>query len=391
MRTFAPVAMIAIVLVAGCTEDDTIVSVNFEGDPIDDLSATITTPTTATLHWTAPSAGGTTAASYRIRYREGSLDAATWDDATPADAPPPNVPDADEQQWLIDLPAGTTIAVAVRYTQGAGVSDLSNVVTIELPPAPAIPDGFVYVPADSFTMGSPADERGHEPDEALHRVTLTRAFFLGRTEVTQSEYQAVTGENPSVRQGSRLPVQNIDFLDAVTYCNARSAADGLTPAYTIDGEDVSWDPEADGWRLPTEAEWEYACRAGSTTALPGGDPVAFACDLDFLLSQYGIYCGNDEVDDENLGGPSPVGGLAHNAWGLLDMHGNVFEWCWDWYQRDLVDATDPRGPETGVSRVTRGGAWSSPVDACRAASRSQAVPDSRNGARGFRLARTAPF
>ena len=122
MRTIASVAMIAIVLVAGCTENDTVVSVNFEGDPIDDLSATITTPTTATLRWTAPSAGGTTAASYRIRYREGSLDAATWDDATPADAPPPNVPDADEQQWLVDLPAGTTIAVAVRYTQGAWVA-----------------------------------------------------------------------------------------------------------------------------------------------------------------------------------------------------------------------------------------------------------------------------
>ncbi len=167
-------------------------------------------------------------------------------------------------------------------------------------------------------------------------------------------------------------------------------ADGLTPAYMVDGEAVAWDRDADGWRLPTEAEWEYACRAGSDSSLPDGDITETACNLDFLLDQYGVYCGNDDEDDQGVGGPSPVMGRRNNAWGLYDVHGNVFEWCWDWYASDPPRTDDPAGPPTGSNRVIRGGGWTSQAQACRAANRSQLAPASLNPAVGFRVARSVP-
>ncbi|MBD3221517.1 SUMF1/EgtB/PvdO family nonheme iron enzyme [bacterium] len=388
----AAVALLAgLAALSGCTEDDTIVSVNFESGPIDDLTVTATTPTSATLVWSAPSAGGTTAEGYRIRYGVGSLAPGTWDEAVVMpDPPPPNVPDSTDVYWAVDLPPGETLAFAVRYTQGNGVSELSNVATVTMPGAPAIPDDCILVPAGTFVMGSPPDEFRRDEDEAQHEVTLTRAFFIGRHEVTQGQYEDLMGENPSQRQGPTVPVENVSFLDAVRYCNARSLADGLAPAYTIEGETVSWDRDAGGWRLPTEAEWEYACRAGSDSSLPNGDITETACNLDFLLDQYGVYCGNDDEDDEGVGGPSPVMGRRNNAWGLYDVHGNVFEWCWDWYASDPPRVDDPAGPVTGVNRVIRGGGWTSQAQACRAANRSQLAPSSLNPAVGFRVARNVP-
>jgi formylglycine-generating enzyme required for sulfatase activity len=385
--------LLGTVLLAGCADEDTVIAVNFEGLPIDDLTATVTSPTTVTLAWSAPSAGNTVAAGYRIRWRVGSLDASTWDDATAiAEPPPPSAPGDPDQLWVLDLPAGQAVAFAVRYTQGAGVSDLSNVAVVELPAAPPAVAGCVYVPAGSFTMGSPSDELGRDADEAAHPVTLTRGFYLGRHEVTQAEYEAVTGLRPSYHRGDDKPVEQVSFLDAITYCNARSLQDGLTPAYTIAGDDVAWDPQADGWRLPPEAEWEYACRAGSTGALAGGPLTVLGCDLDFFLGQFGLYCGNDLTDEDNTG-PFVVGQFQHNAWNLLDMHGNVSEWCWDWYVADLGSelAVDPRGPDAGAVRVLRGGAWTSQAQQCRSASRSYLVPSNANRGVGFRVGRTAPW
>jgi len=393
MRLIPSLLLCSLLLVVGCSDEDTVITPNFEFAPIDDLTATTTSPTTVTLRWSAPSAAGTVAAGYLIRWRPASLDAGTWDQATVIDdPPPPSAPGDPDQLWVLGLPAGEALAFAVRYTQGTGVSELSNVVVVELPESPGEVPGCAYVPAGHFDMGSPANELGRDADEALHRVTLSRGFFLGRHEVTQLEYAEVMGQQPSYHRSDRGPVEQVSFFDAIAYCNARSLREGLTPAYAIDGQDIAWDTDADGWRLPTEAEWEGACRAGSVTALAGGPLTVFGCELGFFIDQFGLYCGNDLEDDDNTG-PFPVGQFRHNAWGFHDMHGNVSEWCWDWYQADLgADAVvDPAGPATGATRVLRGGAWTSQAQHCRSASRAYLTPGNANWAVGFRVARNAPW
>ena len=399
MRIVASGLLAGLLILAGCAKDDTVVSTRYDADPIDDLVATVTSPTTVTLTWSSPDAAGTIAESYQIRWQEGDLSDLTWDDAHVIDDPPlPNAPDDPQDLWVLELPSNLTLAFAVRYTLGSGVSDLSNVAVVNMPSAPAAPDSCIYVPAGSFTMGSPTDEIGRTDDEAQHLVTISQGFFLTRYEITQADYEAITGDNPSIFLQESKPVNNVDFVDAVTYCNLRSVADGLTAVYTIDGDDVTWDREADGWRLPTEAEWEYACRAGSDDALAGGSLAVLACDLDYILDQFGVYCGNDTNDDDDINDDDPapgtrvVGGYRYNAWGLYDMHGNVQEWCWDWYQSDLsAMLIDPAGPESGAVKVRRGGAWNSQAQFCRSAKRVYHNPTLTNNTVGFRVARNAPW
>ncbi len=219
-------------------------------------------------------------------------------------------------------------------------------------------------------------------------MTLTRPFFLASHEVTQAEYEALTGENPSDHQGDLYPVEQVSWLDAVAYCNLRSQAEGLTPAYTIDGDAVSWNQDASGYRLPTEAEWEYACRAGTTTSCASGNIRELGCERDAYLGAMATYCGNDEDDGEV--GHDEVGQRLANPWGLYDMHGNVLEWCWDDYRSQLTSpAPDRTGPVAGVNRVIRGGAWTSPSQRCRSAARSYRSPDQVSYGVGLRLARWA--
>jgi formylglycine-generating enzyme required for sulfatase activity len=159
----------------------------------------------------------------------------------------------------------------------------------------------------------------------------------------------------------------------VEYCNKLSLKEGLTPAYTINGEDVTWNRNADGYRLPTEAEWEYACRAGTTTPFNTGDDITTA---------QANYDGNET---------SPVGSFAPNAWGLYDMHGNMWEWCWDWYGGyNTVPQTDPIGVSSGSNRVLRGGGWGGPAQDARSAGRANADPTDRFVVLGIRLVRPAP-
>lgn len=228
----------------------------------------------------------------------------------------------------------------------------------ESTPAGAIttPSGveMVLIPGGWFEMGS---AQSGEPDETPHRVYVS-PFYMDRYEVTQEDYERLMGKNPSHWKRPKNPVEQIRWPAAIEYCNARSRQDGLQPAYDL--QTGQCDFEADGYRLPTEAEWEYAARAGTSTEYSFGDDPA-------QLGRYAWFKRSCP-----LRRPSPVGQREPNPWGLFDMYGNVCEWCNDWYQKDYYAESpqrDPRGPKTGEARVLRGGSWNSKAEECRSAYR----------------------
>jgi formylglycine-generating enzyme required for sulfatase activity len=236
---------------------------------------------------------------------------------------------------------------------------------------------MVLIPAGSFTMG---DSAGRD-DETPHRVSV-RAFYLDKYPVTQELYEKVMGVNPSKRKAPQNPVERTQWTDGVRFCNRCSELEGLTPCYDLTTWQCNFD--ADGYRLPTEAEWEYACRAGGTGKYCFGD-------ADRELPQYAWF------KPHSQGKPQPVGQKRPNRWGLYDMHGNVWQWCHDWYGAIYYaesPAEDPHGPASGQTRVLRGGAWDCTAEKCRAAYRHKEFPvysDACFGADsyGFRRARTA--
>ena len=247
---------------------------------------------------------------------------------------------------------------------------------------------MVSIPAGTFTMGSPTSEPNRGSDENQHQVTLS-AFSMGKYEVTQEQYQAVMGTNPSYYtsnadpgevQGKR-PVETVSWYDAIVFCNKLSMQEGLTPAYRINGStdpafwgivptssDATWNAAAivagsTGYRLPTEAQWEYACRAGSTTAWYTGSAENAALQA---AAWYSINS-NSKTHE--------VGKKTSNAWGLYDMMGNVFEWCWDWYGTYPSGAqTNPTGASSGTYRVIRGGLWYASASYLRSAYRVNSLP-----------------
>jgi formylglycine-generating enzyme required for sulfatase activity len=239
-----------------------------------------------------------------------------------------------------------------------------------------IPEDMVYVAGGTFMMGSPESEPGRDSNEIQHEVTVS-SFYMGRYEVTKAEYEAVMGGYFS--SGAK-PVESVTWYDAIAYCNARSEREGLTLAYTIDGTNdgtnVIWNQDATGYRLPTEAEWEYACRGGTMTAFSTGDNITTD-----QANYYGeIYRGTAIV----------VGRFAANSLGLYDMHGNLSEWCWDWYgDYDSGAQIDPVGASSGTDRVRRGGSWNSYGQYLRSASRNSDTPSYWTiNLIGFRLARS---
>ncbi|MDR3221321.1 MAG: formylglycine-generating enzyme family protein [Candidatus Accumulibacter sp.] len=252
----------------------------------------------------------------------------------------------------------------------------------------AAADDFVLIKGGTFLMGSPAKEPERGQDEIQHRVSV-RDFHLAQSEVTQREYEALMGSNPSESRGGERPVENVTWFDAVRYGNARSAREGLEPAYAIDGETVTWNQDANGYRLPTEAEWEYASRAGTTTPFNTGNTIT-----DAQANFYNHYGYNNNSSGRVIGGSQgvtvAVSSFRANPWGLFDMHGNVAEWCWDWYGAyGATGPSDPTGPATGAYRVNRGGGWNDFPKHIRSAYRAATPPGNRVFNIGFRLARNA--
>lgn len=219
---------------------------------------------------------------------------------------------------------------------------------------------FVFVSKGGFLMGSPENEEDRFDDERLHEVRLTRDFYLGKYFVTQAQWMSVMGENPSCFKGDNHPVENVSWEDVQVFIHKLNQKEGT-----------------DKYRLPTEAEWEYAARAGTRTAYSFGNDVS-------QLERYAWY-------SENSGKTThPVGEKLPNAWGLYDMHGNVWEWVQDWWENDYPEGpvADPEGPSSGELRVVRGGGWISSAMVCRSAYRNHNSPDDRNRSLGFRLAFT---
>ena len=289
------------------------------------------------------------------------------------------------------LAAGGVTAAAARAPGSPATAPAAAPPAVAAPagrvasPGPAVPPGFVLIPAGAFLMGSPPDEPFARPDETQHEVTISRAFLLAAREVSRAEWRQVTGDSAGYFAACELcPVESISWFEAVRFCNLLSARDGLRPAYRIDGERVAWDTEADGYRLPTEAEWEYACRAGTRTPFSTG-----TCVSSDQANFDGYHPPPGCPEGLFRGEPIPVGSLAANAWGLYDMHGNVEEWCWDWHAAYRgAGGQDPQGPAAGEKRVTRGGSWARFAVKCRAAQREKRDPRQSVDTVGLRLARS---
>jgi formylglycine-generating enzyme required for sulfatase activity len=292
-----------------------------------------------------------------------------------------------------ELPAGlppsftaTSNSVSVTLPIDAGARFFKVVLLTD---PSALPPEMVWIPPGTFVMGSPLSEADRGPDETQHTVTLTHGFYMGKYAVTQGEYLAVVGVNPSlfitqdwlgnpVAPDLNRPVEQVSWYDATNYCallTAQEQAAGRLRA---------------GWvyQLPTEAQWEYACRAGTTTAFCYGDDLVSGManfwGYDGYYASVGLI---PNPDGTYLQGTTTVGSYEPNAWGLYDVHGNVWEWCMDWYgPYPTGSVTDPTGPTTGSTRVGRGGGWNDYAYYCRSADRDGDDPTYGASNDGFRVA-----
>ncbi len=243
------------------------------------------------------------------------------------------------------------VPFGAAHTDGAMQDVVVNSIGIKL----------LRIPRGKFVMGGPLTEKNRIPKEAQVTVTLSKDFWLGQTEVTNAQWKRVMGSVPSHWKDDDGPVEQVSWDDSIDFCKKLSELPEERKSGRV-------------YRLPTEAEWEYACRAGTETVYSFGDDET-------LLGDFGWFDGNSDRQTH------PVGQKKPNPWGLYDMHGNVWEWCSDWYgEYPIGVVTDPQGPSEGSSRVSRGGSWFNPARVCRSASRYRLGPSYRNDSMAFRLA-----
>lgn len=240
-----------------------------------------------------------------------------------------------------------------------------------------LPESFILVESGSFNMGSMFDEL----EMPVHNVKISRSFYMSKYEMTQKEWWEVMGNNPSRYKGDNRPVENVSWYEAIEYCNRLSMKEGLTPCYSGSGDNIRCDFSLEGYRLPTEAEWEYAARGGNK-------------------SKGYIYAGSNSIEEvawyvKNSNHTThEVGMKQPNEFGLYDMSGNVHEWCWDWidsYSNNAqFDPQGPEGPRAGKLRANRGGSAFIYARGCRVTDRHSAPPKVRKLYLGFRPVMTAP-
>jgi sulfatase modifying factor 1 len=320
------------------------------------------------------------------------------------------------------LQALVVVGVATLATPALAVASASGR-TAEVPKhsGPVVPGlrqvgplGYAMrlIPPGDFEMGAPWAETLRDASEAPHTVTLSDPFWMGETEIPQGLWAQVMGSNPVATRcaayrgerfvGPALPEMCVDWCEAVAFANALSLREGLEPAY--DGvtwcaesasTSVTWERASNGYRLPTEAEWERAARAGQQERYIDGTDAAGVCAYGNVADRVTRNAFPDWWIDtmpcsDGAVGPTPAGRYAANAWGIHDMVGNVWEWTWDWKEAfGWQPLIDPRGPPDGDARVLRGGAWDSAPRVVRVASRDERAVDARDSNVGLRLVRTA--
>ena len=299
-------------------------------------------------------------------------------------------PDEEEDRLyvVVDLSGGpNAISYPVRYSNSAPNLDDDTCRTTEL--------WLRRIPAGTFTMGSPADEVGRSSSETQHQVTLTLDYYIGVFECTQKQWELIMGNNPSNYKGDCRPVEQVIYGD-IRGDGAQTGAGWPTYGHEVDASSFMGKLQAKTglmFDLPTEAQWEYACRADTTTALNSGKNLS-STGQDANMTEVGRYYYNRTDGKGGYSQHTKVGSYLRNAWGLYDMHGNVLEWCLDWYSGyGTVAVSDPVGSTSGSHRVIRGGGWSYYANRCRSAYRDYCNPsyiivydgDNINSGIGFRV------
>ncbi len=303
---------------------------------------------------------------------------------------------SDSQAQISDWSVAQTTYVDTTETTLStnGVETTMDTILEQLDPS-SVNDGYVLIAGGTYLMGSPDSENWRIEDEKQHEVTVS-SFYMDAYETTQKEYARLMGENPGSFEGDDLPVENISWLDAIRFANAKSADMGLSPAYTISSDGVTWNRSANGYRLPTEAEWEYACRAGTVT--PFNTETSISTDESNYWGSYPYeieenYFNTGVLDTKPSGSEGQtvaVGSYDPNGFGLFDMHGNVNEWCWDYYgEYDDTLVKDPTGAASGTRHIYRGGGWNDFAKNLRSAYRAAGQSDLKYSNLGVRLVRNA--